>query len=64
MFTGDNRGFFYCHLMSPNVTRCHPMPRYGKKTDQEVLEPTNDVGKGGTTLIWWSEKTVGGINLS
>ena len=41
-----------------------PMPRYGKKTDQEVLEPTNDVGKGGTTLIWWSEKPVGGINLS
>ena len=30
------------------------MPRYGKKTDQEVLEPTNDVEKGGTTLIWWS----------
>ena len=57
MFTGDNRGFFYCHLMSP-------MPRYGKKTDQEVLEPTNDVGKGGTTLIWWSGKPVGGINLS
>ena len=51
--------------MSPNVT--HATLRvsvstsivgtltYGKKTDMEVLEPTNDVGKGGTTLIWWSE---------
>ena len=29
------------------------MPRYGKKTDQEVLEPINNVEKGGTTLIWW-----------
>jgi len=28
--------------MSPNVT---PMPRYGKKTDLEVFEPTNDVEK-------------------
>ena len=60
--------------MSPNVTRCHATVSvstsivdtltYGKKTDQEVLEPTNDVGKGGTTLIWWSGKPVGGINLS
>ena len=29
------------------------MPRYGKKTDQEVLEPINNVEKGGTTLILW-----------
>ena len=29
------------------------MQRYGKKTDQEVLEPINNVEKGGTTLIWW-----------
>ena len=60
--------------MSPNVT--HATLRvsvstsivdtltYGKKTDQEVLEPTNDVGKGGTMLIWWAEKPVGEINLS
>ena len=27
------------------------MPRYGKKTDQEVLEPTNDVGKEGTAYL-------------
>ena len=47
MFTGDNRDFFYCHLMSPNA-------RYGKKTDMEVLEPINNVEKGGTMLIWWS----------
>ena len=33
--------------------RLHPMQRYGKKTDQEVLEPINNVEKGGTTLIWW-----------
>ena len=38
--------------MSPNVT---PMPRYGKKTDLEVFEPTNDVEKEGTAHIWWSE---------
>ena len=40
MFTGDIRGFFYCHLMSPNVThatRCHAT---AKKTDLEVFEPT------------------------
>ena len=49
---GDIKGFFYCHLMSPNVT---PMPRYGKKTDLEVFEPTNDVEKEGTAHIWWSE---------
>jgi len=30
------------------------MPRYGKKTDQEVFEPINDVKKAYTTLIWWS----------
>ena len=30
-----------------------PMPRYGKITDLEVLEPINDVEKGGTALIWW-----------
>ena len=40
---GDNRGFFYCHLMSPNVTQSvsvSAMLRYGKKTDQDVFEPT------------------------
>ena len=31
------------------------MPRYGKKTDLEVFEPTNDVEKEGTAHIWWSE---------
>ena len=34
------------------------MPRYGKKTDQEVLEPIKDVEKGDTTLIWWSGVSV------
>ena len=27
------------------------MPRYGKKTDLEVLEPINNVEKGGTTYL-------------
>ena len=30
-----------------------PMPRYGKMTDLEVFELTDDVEKGGTALIWW-----------
>ena len=54
MFTGDNRGFFYCHLMLPNVTQCHPMPRYGKKTDLEVFEPT--MWEKEARHIWWSGK--------
>ena len=29
------------------------MPRYGKMTDLEVFELTDDVEKGGTALIWW-----------
>ena len=29
------------------------MPRYGKKTDQELFEPINDLEKGGTALFWW-----------
>ena len=32
------------------------MPRYGKKTDLEVLEPINNVEKGGTEyLVVWEE---------
>mgnify|MGYP004647920445 CR=1 FL=1 len=30
------------------------MPRYGKKTNLEVFESTNDVEKGGTALFYWS----------
>mgnify|MGYP004537675693 CR=1 FL=1 len=30
------------------------MPRYGKMTNLEVFESTNDVEKGCTALIWWS----------
>ena len=31
--------------MSPNVTQCHPMQRYGKNADLEFFERTNDVEK-------------------
>ena len=57
MFTGDNRGFFYCHLMSPNVTQSvsvSAMLRYGKKTDQDVFEPT--MWEKEARHIWWSGK--------
>ena len=41
-------------LVSVSTSIADTLTRYGKKTDQEVLEPINDVEKGDTTLIWWS----------